>query len=99
MHSYYSQAEIERQARKAPMTDPISEFGVYWQELPPHKIWKQLRMALALMDWSPRKWATRHDACWDLPTAWWAAGHAIEYEVETASYWCDRNLDEGQKIK
>jgi|GEM_PF-3744120 len=55
------------------------DFGVNVLELPPKQALRQFWWALTMMTWSPRSWTLRHDSCVDLPSAWWLAGHAIEY--------------------
>ena len=66
-------------ARIAPMTCYMADLGYDWRELTWPQLWRQFWMAVSIADWNPRRWATNHDACYDLATAWWLAGHAIDY--------------------
>lgn len=36
-------------------------------------------IALGMITFDPRQWATRHEICIDLPSAWWMAYHSWEY--------------------
>lgn len=66
------------------MTNYPAENATPWQEMSLGEWLKQLRWAIAMADWDPRNWALLHDQCFDLPSAWWAAGHAIEFSREVS---------------
>lgn len=54
-----------------------------WEDLPFPDLLERLWMAVKLADWSPAKWALQHDTCFDLPSAFWVAGHSIGYCLDT----------------
>lgn len=66
------------------MTNYPAHHAQSWQEMSFLEWLHQFRLAIEMADWDPRQWALYHDECFDLPSAWWAAGHTIEFAREVA---------------
>ena len=58
-----------------------------WQEMTFPQWWEHFCLALQMMTWDGRRWATQPEQCCDFLEAWWLAGHAIEMRAELMAFY------------
>jgi hypothetical protein len=59
------------------MTNYPAEFSNSFLEVPLPQAIRQFAFAVSIANWSPGYWAKNHSIAFDLPSAWWIAGHIL----------------------